>query len=140
MIVDQDQIICVWTGVSIGMMVDKVQKEGNLFVPVESDNVLDAPEYKQRMFIKTKKNRRMLIKACEERKFPIIKSTHYNQDPGMKSVNDLLEGIKSEGYATMPDAISDLLQEISSVSSTISIFQTLDTDLLDKPKKSLQDD
>ena len=82
----------------------------------------------------------MLIKACEERKFPIIKSTHYNQDPGMKSVNDLLEGIKSEGYATMPDAISDLLQEISSVSSTISIFQTLDTDLLDKPKKSLQDD
>ena len=55
MIVDQDQIICVWTGVSIGMMVDKVQKEGNLFVPVESDNVLDAPEYKQRMFIKTKK-------------------------------------------------------------------------------------
>ena len=66
-------------GVSIGMMVDKVQKEGNLFVPIEPDNVLDAPEYKQRMFIKTKKNRRMLIKACEERKFPIIKSTHYNQ-------------------------------------------------------------
>ena len=127
-------------GVSIGMMVDKVQKEGNLFVPIESDNVLDAPEYKQRMFIKTKKNRRMLIKACEERKFPTIRSTHYNQDPGMKNVSDLLEGIKSEGYASMPDAISDLLQEISSVSSTISIFQTLDIDLLNNLKTSLQDD
>ena len=75
----------------------------------------------------------MIIKACEERKVPIIRSTHYNQDPGMKSVSDLLEGIQSEGSASMPDAISDLLQEISSV-STISIFYTLDTDLPNKRK------
>ena len=56
-------------GVSIGMMVDKVQKEGNLFVPIQSDNILDAPEYKERMYIKTKKNRKMLRTACEERKY-----------------------------------------------------------------------
>ena len=56
-------------------MVDKVQKEGNLFVPIESDKILDAPEYKERMFIKTKKNRKMIIKACQEGKFPNIKNT-----------------------------------------------------------------
>ena len=52
-------------GVSQGMMVDKVQKRGNMFVPIESDQVLDAPEYKDRMFIKTKKNKKMIIKACQ---------------------------------------------------------------------------
>ena len=40
----------------------------------------------------------------------------------------------------MPDAISDMLQEISFVSSTISITQSLDTDLLNKLKIRLQDD
>ena len=126
-------------GVSIGMMVDKVQKEGNIFVPIQSENILDAPEFKERMFIKTKKNRNMLRTACEERKYPNIKTTQYSQDPGMKSVSDLFEGIKSEGYTNMPDAIRDLVYEITSVSSTISIFQPMDNDLLNKLKESLQD-
>ena len=37
--------------VSLGMMVDKVQKRGSIFVPIKSDQVLDAPEFKDRMFI-----------------------------------------------------------------------------------------
>ena len=40
------EFLCM-DGVSVGMMVDKVQKEGNLFVPIESDKILDAPEYKE---------------------------------------------------------------------------------------------
>ena len=52
----------------------------------------------------------------------------------------MLEGVKLEGYQNMPDAISDLLYEITSVSSSISIFQTMDTDLLNNLKESLQDD
>ena len=81
----------------------------------------------------------MLRTACEERKYPNIKTTQYSQDPGMKSVSDLFEGIKSEGYTNMPDAIRDLVYEITSVSSTISIFQPMDNDLLNKLKESLQD-
>ena len=49
-------------GVSLGMMVDKVR--GNMLVPIESDQVQDAPEYKERMFIKTKKNRNKLGLSC----------------------------------------------------------------------------
>ena len=133
------EVLCM-DGVSIGIMVDKVQKEGNLFVPISSDEILDAPEYKERMFIKTKKNRKMIIKACEDRKYPNIRSSQFNQDPGLKNVSDMLEGVKLEGYQNMPDAISDLLYEITSVSSSISIFQTMDTDLLNNLKESLQDD
>ena len=100
-------------GVSIGMMVDKVQKEGNLFVPIESDKVLDAPEYKERMFIKTKKNRKMIIKACQEGKFPNIKHSLFDQDPGLEHVSTLFEGLKSEGYKQMPNGISNILLEIT---------------------------
>ena len=82
------------------------------------------------MLSHVKKNRKMLRTACEERKYPNIKTTQYSQDPGMKSVSDLFEGIKSESYTNMPDAISDLIYEITSVSSTISIFQPMDNDLL----------
>ena len=93
-------------GVSIGMMVDKVQREGNLFVPIESGKILDAPEYKERMFIKTKKNRKMIIKACQEGKFPNIKHSLFDQDPGLEHVSTLFEGLKSEGYKGFPLLLS----------------------------------
>ena len=122
-------------GVSVCMMVDKVQKEGNLFLPIESDKILDAPEYKERMFIKTKKNRKMIIKACQEGKFPNIKNSQFDQDPGLEHVSTLLEGIKSEGYKQMPNGISNILREITSVSSTISLFQTMELHLLNDIRK-----
>ena len=36
----------------------------------------------------------MIIKACEDRKYPNIISSQFNQDPGLKNVSDLLEGVK----------------------------------------------
>ena len=40
----------------------------------------------------------------------------------------------------MPNGISNILLEITSVSSTISLFQTMDMDLLNDIRKGLQDD
>ena len=82
----------------------------------------------------------MIIKACQEGKFPNIKHSLFDQDPGLEHVSTLFEGIKSEGYKQMPNGISNILLEITSVSSTISLFQTMDMDLLNDIRKGLQDD
>ena len=82
----------------------------------------------------------MTTKACQEGKFLNIKNSQFDQDPGLEHVSILLEGIKSDGYKQMPNGISDILREITSVSSTISLFQTMDLDLLNDIRKGLQDD
>ena len=85
-------------GVSIGILTDKVQKEGNLFTPVSSPETLDAPGYNDRQIIKTKKRRNLVSKACEKEEFPNIKPTNIKQNQGLQIVPDLINGIKSEGY------------------------------------------
>ena len=82
-------------GVAIGMMVEKLKKEDNLILPASSPVVLDAPSYKERMFIKTKKNRKLLKTACEENKFSNFRFVNYNHDPGMEIISDLIEAVKN---------------------------------------------
>ena len=127
-------------GVSIGILTDKVQKEGNLFTPVSSPEFLDAPGYSDRQIIKTKESRNLVSKACEKEEFPNIKPMHIKQDPGLQIVSDLINDIKSEGYRSMPTEIADLLSEVTNVSSIISIFQVVDRELMQNIREILLDD
>ena len=55
----------------------------------------------------------------------------------MLIVKELIQGIKEEGHSELPSEYSDILQDISSVSSTMSMFQTEDQGLLNKLRENL---
>ena len=55
----------------------------------------------------------------------------------MLVVKELIQGIKEEGHSELPSEYSDILQDISSVSSTMSMFQTEDQGLLNKLRENL---
>ena len=46
--------------VSIGMLVDKLRHEENPLLPFISEEILDDPEFMDRIFINLKKNRNLL--------------------------------------------------------------------------------
>ena len=71
--VDQGQPICVWLGY-IGISVDNIkdQKDSDLFLEYSDKPILDAPEYKERMFLKVKKNRDSLKLSSQKKHFQIF--------------------------------------------------------------------
>ena len=117
---------------------EKLKKEDNLILPASSPVVLDAPSYKERMFIKTKKNRKLLKTACEENKFPNFRFVNYNQDPGMEIIRDLIEAVKADGHRDLPSEIADLILDLTTVSSTVSMFQVVNKNLLGELKSALE--
>ena len=64
--------------------------------------MLHAPRYSDRQIIKTKKSRNLISKACEKEEFQNIKLLHIKQDPGLQIVSDLINGMISVGYSSMP--------------------------------------
>ena len=54
-------------GVAVGMLFEKVKniEMDDFIFPFESPEVLDAPAFKDRMFIKTKKNIDFLKRFCD---------------------------------------------------------------------------
>ena len=89
------------------------------------------------MLIKVKKNRDSLKVSSQKKAFPDFRSVKFDKDPGMLVVKELIQGIKEEGHSELPSEYSDILQDISSVSSTMSMFQTEDQGLLNKLRENL---
>ena len=126
-------------GVSIGMLVDKLRDEENPLLPFISKEILDAPEFKDRMFIKLKKNRNLLQNVFKSSSKTVnLSKKDLEKDPNMANVQTYLSNVKSEGYSDNVEFF-DLLTDISSVSSTTSIFQVMNVELLEKLKDNMLD-
>ena len=112
-------------GVCIGISVDNMrdQKDSDLFLAYSDKPILDAPEYKERMFLKQKKNRDLLKHSCLKNKYPDLRLVKFEKDPGMLVIKDFVQGVKSEGHSDLPREYADVLLDISSFSSTISMLQ-----------------
>ena len=124
-------------GVAIGMLVDKLRDEKNPLLPFISEEILNAPEFKERMFVKLKKNRILLQNVFNSTgKLLSLTKKDLTNDPNMVKIQNYLLGIKNDGY-TAYEQFYDLLTDISSVSSTTSIFQVIDEGLLEDFKKNL---
>ena len=82
-------------GVAIDMMVENVKSQENLTLQENTSVVLAAPKYKDRVFIKQNKNRKMIRKSCDDIKIPDFRNINFSQDPGMLSVKMLTEDINA---------------------------------------------
>ena len=128
-------------GVCIGMASDKIKGENrsDLVLEYSDKPTLDAPNYKERMFISQKKNRDLVKKIVTNETFPNLDKTKFDNDFGMKKVTDFLSEVKSEGNKTLPKEYRNILNDLCSVSSTISIFQVANTSLMQCIKSKLID-
>ena len=124
-------------GVAVGMLWDKVRNIPDLVLPFESSSILDAPPYKERMFIKMKKNRDFLKKSLGSTEYPKFSRFDFSKEPNMELVKHMCEELKSQGYRAMPDAVSGILHDLSSNSSTVSLFQVIDVDILSSLQENL---
>ena len=82
----------------------------DLVLPFNSPEILDAPHYKERMFIKLKKNRDMLKKCMDTDNYPNFSKCDFSKEPNMIFVKNACEELKSQGYTTLPEAMSDIFQ------------------------------
>ena len=129
-------------GVCIGMSSELIrnEKESDLKLKFSDKPTLDAPVYKERMFIREKKHRDLLRNACLKNKIPDLRGVKFDKDPKMTIVKKFVEGIKCEGNTVLPKEYADVMLDISSVSSTISMLQINKTNLLNKLKHNLSSD
>ena len=74
--------VLVADGVSIGMFIENLRGKENLFVPYNSPDVLQAPSFNDRNFIRQPSNRAILKKAAESGKFPLFRTANLSDDPG----------------------------------------------------------
>ena len=102
-------------GVCIGISLDNIKNQK------DSDPFLEYSE--KRMFVKEKKNRDLIRSACSREKLPDLRSVKFEKDPGMLIIREFIQEIKSEGHSEIPSEYIDVLLDISSVSSTISMLQ-----------------
>ena len=126
-------------GVAVGMQWEKIKdiSDLDLVLPFNSPEILDAPHYKERMFIKLKKNRDMLKKCMDTENYPNFSKCDFSKEPNMIFVKNACEELKSQGYTTLPEAMSDIFHNLSSNSSTVSLFQVVDIKLMDQLKNNL---
>jgi hypothetical protein len=123
-------------GVSIGIKVSSLKDKADLFLPFDGESLLDAPTYKERMFLKLKKDRDLLKSSLKLGTYPTI-STRNGSDSHLVAVKDFTVGMKKSGFSAPPKSYLDLLKDLSSASSTVTMFQPCDTDLLKKLRDSL---
>ena len=124
-------------GVAVGMQWDKMKEISDLIMPFNSPEILDAPQYKERMFIKMKKNRDLLKKCMETGNYPNFSKFDFSKEPKMQFVQGVCEELKTQGYRTLPEAIHHIFHDLSSKSSTVSLFQVVDIELLSQLKDNL---
>ena len=124
-------------GVAVGMQWEKIKDISDLVLPFNSPEILDAPHYKERMFIKLKKNRDVLKKCMDTENFPNFSKFDFSKEPNMVFVKNACEELKSQGYTTLPHAMSGIFHDLSSNSSTVSLFQVADINLMDQLKENL---
>ena len=126
-------------GVCIRISVDNMrdQKDSDLFLAYSDKPILDAPEYKERMFLKQKKNRDLLKHSCLKNKYPDLRLVKFEKDPGMMVIKDVVQGVKSKGHSELPREYADVLLDISSFSSTISMLQIQNKILMNRLKENL---
>ena len=121
-------------GVCVGISVDNIkhQKDSDLFLQYSDKDILDAPDYKSRMFIKEKRNREIIRNACLQSKIPDLRKVNFEKDPGMLLIKDFFSALKSRNASDFPSPYCDILNDISSVSSTISMLQVNERSLIVK--------
>ena len=88
--------------------------------------------YKSRMFIKEKRNREIIRNACLQSKIPDLRKVNFEKDPGMLLIKDFFSALKSRNASDFPSPYCDILNDISSVSSTISMLQVNERSLIVK--------
>ena len=81
-------------GVAVGMQWDKMKEISDLIMPFNSPEILDAPQYKERMFIKMKKNRDLLKKCMETGNYPNFSKFDFSKEPKMQFVQVVCEELK----------------------------------------------
>ena len=103
------------------MLVD-VEKE-NLCVPTNSKEVLQAPEYKERMMIKKEEHRKRM---AYEQVFEITEEM-INVDPGIAAVKEYFEGIKlvtEDDEETAKEYFGPII-DVGKSTSTIGLIQKI---------------
>ena len=123
-------------GVSIGIKISSLKEKDDLFLPFTGNNLLQAPSYKDRMFIKLKKDRDILKNAVKNENYPIV-NVKGSSDDNMAAIKDFSISMKKHGYTCPPRAYLDLLKDLSSASSTVKMLQPFDNKLLKELRTSL---
>ena len=121
-------------GACVGISVDNIkhQKDSDLFLQYSDKDILNVPDYKSRMFIKEKRNREIIRNACLQSKIPDLRKVNFEKDPGMLLIKDFFSALKSRNASDFPSPYCDILNDISSVSSTISMLQVNERSLIVK--------
>ena len=126
-------------GVSIGIKISSLKDKSELFLPFSGNSLLDAPTYKERMFIKLKKDRDLLKNAANAEKYPIITNKTSN-DAHMTAIKEFITSMKKSGYSCPPKALCDFLCDLASASSTVTMFQPFNKNLLEQLLESFRDE
>ena len=86
-------------GDAIGMLFEKIQDldDQDFFITFESPDIIDAPTYKERMFIKLKKNRDLLKKYIEEKEFLDLDKVNMDNNPNTRFIKDMCDDLHNQG-------------------------------------------
>ena len=120
-------------GVSIGLQLKRLAGKENLFIPFSNKPLIKGPPYKKRMFVKKHKNQMILKEAAETKSWPNFNSCIKN-DSGMRKVEIMVSKVKCSDKQPKK-ALLDLFRELGNKTSTTSLFQVVNEDLLEQLKK-----
>ena len=128
--------VLVADGITLGVQIKQLKESKlSLTVPYNSSKILSGSKHKNRMFIKFFTNRKLLKTACLEKKWPIINKIKSN-DEGMELVVKYVRDQKIKLRSPNSNDLK-LLWNISTKTSSTSLFQEIDLDLLNKLKDFL---
>ena len=122
-------------GVCIGLLTEKLKKveSGEQFdIPIVSEEILEAPDFKFRMFIKNHKNRKFLRACMESDEFPNFSKVDMKTEPNMKLIKSVCDELKKLGCKKLPADAKGIFKDISTQSSTVSLFQVVDERLMNE--------
>jgi hypothetical protein len=106
-------------------------EKGNLMLPTKIKKVFNAPPYKRRMFIKKHSNQMVLKEAAKNKEWPDFTKIAKN-DTGMEEENEMVDKLPMSITKNIPGkSFLSIFQELSLKSSSTSIFQVINEDLLE---------
>ena len=122
------------------MLFEKVKDKSmdDFVLPFNSSEVLDAPSFKERMFLKNKKGREYLRNCMKDKTFPNFKETYLVKEANICYVKEMFDDLMMQGYRYIPDVVCDILHDVSAQSSTVNLFQVIDLDVLKDLEKNLR--
>ena len=112
------------------------EKPEDLYLPMISNEILDAPQYSERMLIRDPRKRAYILQNVSKGNFPEIDNVQ--NDLNLQIVKDYFEGVRNHGNVNVPKELRGPVRDVCANTATIGLFQPFSEGLLTNIQESLQ--